>query len=310
MKYLGILVAFILLSSCATIVNSPYTILEVTSSPDSAIVKLENQPTEYITPVNIPLKRSRNDVTLSVEKDSLYQEIILESKLSPAFTVGNLFSWGIYGYLVDLTNPRKYKYRSNLHVNLNGSINNEIYNGYVNDKKYLKLTLAIPFANNYLIYNGKDHMASQGGWGFEFGMEYYQTPKHYLSFNYGAATDFFLPVHSTIDYIGEFERNSTVYFSVRQNYIYNKLHFGAGLGLVGLKYIKHYTADGQQVNYKYDNQGIAFSGQIQYQFSKRFFAGILYQPLTHVKREGRFMLDYQHFISLKIEFKLPLAHLK
>lgn len=310
MKGLGFLVTLLLLASCATIVNTPYAIVEITSSPDSAIVKLDNSPTEYVTPVILPLKRSRHDVLLSVEKDSLYREIVLASKLSPAFTIGNLFSWGIYGYLIDLTNPRKYTYKNELQVNLQERAVNRHHNGLNNDYRYLKLTFSIPFANNFLLYNGQNYQTSQGFWGFELGMEYYQTPNLYLSVNYGAATDFFLPFPAPIDYIGEYETNSTVYFSVRQNYIYKKFHFGIGIGIVGFNHIKHYEVFEKKSKYAYPNKGLALSSQIQYRLSKRFYAGFLYQPLTHAYRVSGLKLDYQHFISFKIDFKIGLVRLR
>ena len=59
----------------------------------------------------INLVRSKSDVELIIKKDTMEKTIILNSRLSTAFWLGNFFNGAvIFGYAIDLTNPKRFTY--------------------------------------------------------------------------------------------------------------------------------------------------------------------------------------------------------
>lgn len=299
----------LVLHSCATLVNTPYSVLEVSSFPDSAIVSIENNPNEYVTPAVIPLKRSKQNVLISIEKDSISKQLLLDSKLSPAFTIGNLFSWGLYGYVIDLTNPRRFRYEKDIFINL---YDDEFVLGrswLYNNNKYLNLTLSLPYINKFHLKNGNEYVNSNGFLGFELGLEYYQSPIHYISFCIGTASDYIFPFPVPIYYEGSYDRISTSYISIRQNYIFNRLHFGGGISYINMNYKASVGEYDLYETNRIMNEGIGLSFNAQYRLSKRFYVGLLYQPLTHVYNGSSFEMDYQHFFSFTMAFKFKLLKL-
>lgn len=113
----------IILSSCASIFNLETTKVKISADKKSKIVF--NNDTIFINRKQtiIRPKRSKKPLKIIVLKDSLKKVFSFKRKLSPVF-YQNISNYGI-GFLVDLTNNKRFTYKKNLHF-VTDSINNKI----------------------------------------------------------------------------------------------------------------------------------------------------------------------------------------
>ena len=97
------------LTGCATIVQGTDQRINVNSSPEGATVSVRGEQMG-VTPTTLNLKRGR-DYALLIELDG-YDPITVnldkEFDFAPA-ALGNLFSWGILGLVVDISNGAAYE---------------------------------------------------------------------------------------------------------------------------------------------------------------------------------------------------------
>ena len=109
-------------SSCATLIHQRSADVNVHSDTDSVKICINNDTTRwYNTPTWINVVRSRNDLLITAKKDHVQKLIQINSRLSTAFWLGNMFSGiGILGYAIDLTNPKRFTYPSYVTLNFTG----------------------------------------------------------------------------------------------------------------------------------------------------------------------------------------------
>lgn len=100
------------------------------SDIDPIRICVNNDTTKWFnTPTKINVERSRNDLLITAKKDSLQRLIQVNSKLSTAFWLGNLFSGaGIIGYAIDFTNSKRFTYPRYISINFNNSTARPIKN--------------------------------------------------------------------------------------------------------------------------------------------------------------------------------------
>ncbi len=300
-------VIFILLfSSCASLLNRPYTYIKVETDLDSTVVKVPNDRTNYIAPAIVPVKRSKYDIVLELHNDTINKTVQVPSKLSPAFTVGNLFSAGLYGYLIDLTNPRRFTYPKSVYVDM-VSDNIVLNNNYFEPGKgSVFLTCNLPLISQFYSYDGNSYSSQMGVWGIGSGIEYYQTPKEYFSIQFSAMLGVSEELPPDQDLYRKYQSTMAFYIGLRQNFKKQKWHFGLGPAYTSIvnKQYKQYVGTYTKQIY----QGIGFSLTSSRQLTKHAYVGVVYTPLVFT-RNRFYTIGYQHSISLDFSLKFRVGEI-
>jgi hypothetical protein len=244
----------ILLSSCCTILNQRTTEVNIYSDMDSAVICFGPDSEKYVLPVTLELPRSKYDFYCTVEKDSMKRSVILENKLSPMFWWGNMFSGpGGLGYLVDLTNQKRFTYPPDITVPFNSSPKYRAYWRWIKPVKgQLTFKLAFPAGNFFYLDKLNGYGGTPGFFGISAGFEYYFSDKYSVGGDLGAMgiMDFPLPYmdfeedysdppqgifsadhgrYYTGDYADERESVSARYFDVQLGTDIKNFHVDVGL---------------------------------------------------------------------------------
>ncbi len=122
-RIIAILLAFSI-SGCASMFTGTTSIINVTSYPSGAECDIANH--KVITPNNITLKKSVDDLTVSCQKEGYIPNSEKVESLFNGVTVLNLF-FGVgivVGLIVDFSTGAAWKYNDQINVNLNKKIEN------------------------------------------------------------------------------------------------------------------------------------------------------------------------------------------
>ena len=250
------LITIILFSSCATLIHQNTTRINVHSDYDTVKVCLYNDTSKwYATPAVLEVERSKFDLLLLVDKDSTRELLQVNSKLSTAFWLGNMFSGaGIVGYAIDLTNPRRFTYPRG--ITIRTGTENTYRNKYLTwlnpEKGLLSIKMSIPEGNHYYLNKGNGYGNNFGFLGISGGLEYYYTDKNSISTTVGISTDFFFPLPVPVDYWGPYESTSAFFGNIQMGSDFHRLHYGAGLQYNKSYYNKWDKKTDEFENYRYD----------------------------------------------------------
>jgi|GEM_PF-7000578 len=111
MRKYCLLALLLFLSSCAMIINKPYTNVHFFSEEENVSFILDNDSTiVYQTDTIVPVKRSKYPLLVNIISDSILNvQYSINSKLSTSYVFGNVVT--LYaGYFVDLFTPKMYTY--------------------------------------------------------------------------------------------------------------------------------------------------------------------------------------------------------
>jgi len=128
-KVILFLLTSILFSSCATLLNRKKVAVTISSDNKSKIVYEKDTIEIHSGKTKIYPKRSKQDLKITVLKDSLKKEFRFKRKVSSIIYL-NYFNYGL-GLLVDLVSDKRFTYRRNFHFVTN-KISKEIV---LNEKK-------------------------------------------------------------------------------------------------------------------------------------------------------------------------------
>lgn len=308
-------------SSCATIMHKNTVGVNIYTDVDSALVFVKGVNESYLSPAHIELTRSKSDAELIIKKDTVTKTLILDSQISSAFLIGNYFTFNIFGYLYDLTNPKRFTYPQYNYVSLTG---NEKYNrsttfrplssSYtrsLSKKNQLYFKISIPEGNHFYLNKGDGYGNTYGFLGISAGAEYYFSDLYSINFDIGTMTDFPLPVPAAVDYLGTYERSFADYMDLQIGKDVKFFHYD-----IGLQFNKTYFREWESVSlypeYRQElkslhdqyNAGLAFSGY--YRLMDRFCLGVNYYPSCFTWHNGDFDLHYSHLLmfELTVRFKV------
>lgn len=96
--------------SCATIFHSKHTYIQVTSLTDCTYVALSPDTNFVETPTIFKVPRSSENLALNVKRKSEIEIIMLQARLSNTYLFANFLSPYYLGYLIDLTNQKRFTY--------------------------------------------------------------------------------------------------------------------------------------------------------------------------------------------------------
>ena len=300
-----------LLSSCATLFNKDTVTLTLnTPQPLKVIYQTD---TVYSTQksMTIEVKRSKEDLYLLLESDSIQQNAQVSSKRDPAFWL-NTYTYGV-GILVDFKNPKSYTYPSPLDIDIHTAtsivhpykIKRDKIADYNKGKFFMSLNF--PYINHYITNSDLPPNMGGGFLGIGTGAEYRYADKKSVEGRFDGALDFFIFVPAPVRYEmsegSELTGTSTHFFSVSHKHRLNRVHLGYGLSYGRFEKYRN-TVQNEEYLYereRYSTYGFVFP--IHYQVGNVFRLGLLYRPTIYrPKMSPKFA--YEHHLSIDFGFRI------
>ena len=303
-------------SSCTTLMHQRTVGINIIADVDSALVCMKNTNECYITPVTIDFIRSKSDIELIVRKDTLIRNVTLDSRLSTAFWLGNMFNGtGVVGYAIDLTNPKRFTYPKNNYVSLSGSnkydksITGKTQKWIPAIKNQLNFKISIPEGNLFYLNKGHGYGNTFGFLGISEGIEYYFSDLYSINTDFGGMTDFIIPIPAPVDYEGGYDRSFATYLDLQVGRDIGAFHFDLGVQGNRTSYYERETVelypeyiDTLKYSVKQFNAGLALSGY--YKITNGFNLGLNYYPSCFSWYNKDFDLHYSHLIMFELIFKI------
>lgn len=309
-RYKYLLFACVLFSSCATILHSPVQrvviitdkrvqvlAVEKATFIDSSLASNDFGRAYYVIRNSRPLRIDLAIDTLT--KKSLY----LKPKNSLAFWYNIFFNYGI-GMLVDMNNPKRYRYRRNNYISATGTIT-QLPQLIPDNKGAIDFTTSFQLANIFHI-NLRDSVVNEAGaFGLEIGINYFHKPKQYLSANIGAGFNGTIGESFGPRYIVS---ASTIYTNVLNNYVFGRFDLGYGINISQLRWARKTIGDTINLDRRISNTVFGFSGAANYRLGRGIKFGVLYHPaLFNVNFKTQ---NYQQYISFRLIGKFTLKKSK
>lgn len=108
MKVLALVLAGLMLTSCATILNEDMQKVNISSSADSIKGNIDGVPFQGPGVVNV--KRAKSDKIINVDTPSCQKQTILTSTVDPKFFI-NILIGGTFGSSTDYATDKMWKYQ-------------------------------------------------------------------------------------------------------------------------------------------------------------------------------------------------------
>jgi len=297
-------------SSCATILNSPVQNIHIATTEKIRHVSIDNcisadssqmgaeAPKTYLVP------RSTKNLVVHLQLDSGNKTILFRPRNSLAYWANLYFNYGI-GMLVDRDNLKRYCYPSRTWLTMKDTV---VYRRRFAPlpKGTLRLSVGLPLINTFRLQSQTGASTSTGLFGLEAGLDYFYKTDQYISLSVGAATD-----RGPEERFGKgfFEYQSSVYASIKNNYVIGSFDLGYGISLSGLEWNRSAVGDTIPLHQSVKSTGLGLSLQAQYRFGNYFRMGVLYQPnIFSTNLTPAF--NYQHYIAVGFTWKLPLNRVR
>ncbi len=289
--------------------NSSQTKITLHTSEPSTILVEEDSVLTVNNTADITLKRSKEDVEITIRTDNLSKTILLPSKNSVAYWSNLLYNGGV-GMLVEKNKPKRYTYPQLIYINSLDTLPTYSRFRPSYQKGEMFIHLSLPYMNHFYL-NPPDETSTKkslGFWGFSLGVDYYHTNNQYLHFSANTATNFFVPVPAAVYREGEYESMSTLFFALSNNHKINRFSVGYGVtygeNIWDLNYSAGFDSippSREPVRKVSENLGLIFTAY--YQTGAHFNIGLIYRP-TFIRLRPKGTGQYEHLISLDFAWKL------
>lgn len=294
------------LSSCATILNSSIQKISISSEENIKILSVDkailedssfnngNDTKEYY------VLRSKSPIKIDLLADSIPKTIILNPQKSFAYWLNIYYAMGL-GMLVDKNSTKRFGYPQSNYLSL--------HNSEINRKKFapikkgsVYLSLSYPFISGYQVDTIDGSSAAAGVLGLNAGLDYFYQDDKYVAVNFGVGTDLFG------EYFGPGYRQTTSmsYINLMSNYLIGSFDFGYGLNLSQPKWEQKTMGDTIKMDYSVRSTQLGISLSTHYRLGNYFRIGMLYQPMMLNISPHNSPLNYQHYFSLNLLWKVPL----
>ncbi len=308
------------LTSCATIISKKEYNLRVLSHEDN--MKAVINDSIYTLPAKVKVKRSKEDLKITLIGDTLRRDFTVKSSPSPEFVYGNLVFMQAcpIGYAVDFTTQKRFYYgrKVNLDRNAPDSIieprilrrwNNYFSKKYTTPKGTWAFTASIPYANGFYQQPKNEPAKDQYGFfGTSIGMEYYYKDDRFVKVTTGAYIDFEVPVPVPLDRFDSYETMSAYNLLLTDNHKFNRFSFGYGLNYTihSWRMVNHdweFPSNDEEPRAK-DSHSFGLTANAYYQVINGLSVGLVYSPTFYnVFPKGG--ASYQHVISFDVMYRLP-----
>ncbi|MDR1089724.1 MAG: hypothetical protein LBL79_01500 [Prevotella sp.] len=330
-KYLIIALISCLFASCASILNGDWTSVSVwTEQPVKAIVRgdtLHTKPSSNTNVLSFSVPRSGEPLRFVLQSDSLRKTINLSPKNSQNYYLNALYFWP--GFLVDMSNPKRYTYDSKLTFDRNLNL----YDGrFITRKGDLNFYFSLPFiylSLNTISPEGHSRITRGSVVGLSAGFDYYYQKNKFINLTGSLSTSnisgcgYFLPY----DWSGELLTDDSFVIhslNMSHNHRLKRFSFGYGLSYSYTNYhkdeysmmpygiISGYNSNRSDYsyildcnNYRYTSLGLVFNGYCY--FSRYFSVGVIYKPnLLRLKSQSGNPFKYEHQITFDFAFRFSL----
>jgi hypothetical protein len=320
-----------LLASCATIFNGKTYLMKVCAiQPNSSLTVYDST---YRLPEKIKLKRSIDDLPVTLKTDSIQKEFVLKASPTRTTVFANLPYMYLMpiAYAVDHYTKKRYYYGQDIVLDANDSqttlnkgffpafghrVHDYFQRPYPGKKGQVNVIIGSPFQNN--LYMDNAHGAKDYNFfgGVKSGLEYFYKDNKYWSLTAGYTRGVVfkrLGASDDSDYGEAYVDPHSLSFELKNNYAYKRLTFGYGINysINSLKYgrilqnerERGYTQDFES-NYHNYTAGLAMSTHLR--FHNQMFFGVNYRPSLLLMQHTDIQFRYEHLISLELLYKLRI----
>ena len=313
MRKLALLViVFLVLSSCATVLNhSTKTIYITTTTPAKVVVNKDTLKTfQHKIPVEV--QRQSANLNINVFNDSINKTVTVKHRNSFAYWL-NAYPTPLFwtGFLIDKKNPKRYTYPTRMYFDMTDTTNTYLLYDPTSKKGEIDLRISLPHINNFLLKpdNENNYKFNTGFWGLTVGLDYYHSAKQFINLSATGVMDFFLPIPAAVDMAGYYEIMNSTYISVSNNHKIKNFTVGYGLSYAKNTWNLNYSDWGDEPltvePVSKNNNAIGFIFPAYYMPTEHFFIGVIYRPtLFRLSTDNPF--KYEHLISIDFGWKLKL----
>ncbi len=280
------------LFSCATIINSSHTTVEIYSRAPSIVIgndtlHVQNQP------VHARVERHKLPLRIVEISDTLSREILVSSKKSFAYYLNFPYTYGL-GALVDMKNERRYTYPRRIYFEKDGYKTHKAHERKAGDVFF---EIGFPWLNTFLTAPaGAREGSSTGFWFVSGGLVYYHSSHAYWRIHSQMAVDFPVPLPMGGDF-DDFESRSGISASVSHHHAINRFSIGYGLNCTRYDWVTNAEAEREH------HYGFGLTIQPAVELGRRLIIGPNYRPTFFSRGNMR----YEHVISLNVEWRIPIA---
>lgn len=327
MRILATIFCLVILSACATLVNSDYTVVNVFTKQDSVKVYVNDSAKYTYTPARLIVERSREPLRLTLIQHDSIKNISVPRRLSPEFWAGNIYNQTLFlGFLVDLTNHRRFKYPSNVYYDFNDPekvdmkykpsettpnllSQDQQEKKFPGDKGMFNIKLSIP-EGNFFVINKKTHIGNSFGFlGITTELDYYYKDKRYIGIGAGTLTDFIIPFPAAYDVEGEYERSFGTYFDILNGIDIRRFSFDYGFSVSKYQYYKRLTAElfpnyVDSLLYSKEETRIGLSFSSRFKIKNYFNVGLKYIPSFYTIDTNAFRYGHILFFDVAFNFEI------
>lgn len=303
----------LLLTSCATVLNRPTkTVNIITTLPARVVLNKDTLP-NYHNRSQAVVYRQKKEVQLKVIGDSLSKIVKVQPRNSFAYWL-NAYPVPMFwtGFLIDKHQPKRYSYPNRIYVDMADPADHPLKFDPRNQKGNVYLQVSLPHINSFLLKpdHEQDYKASLGFWGFTLGLDYYHSPRQFVSISASAVSDFFLPVPAAVDMSGEYELMTSGYVALSNNHRIHRFSLGYGISLARNGWGLYYEDWGDPAPSTREpvilsNNALGLIFPVSYQMGEHFFVGTVYRP-TLFRLSSVSPVKYEHLISLELGWRIRL----
>lgn len=237
-KYILLAFSFILLKSCATLLNKNNSTIKISSDEEYDLVFQKDTFKINQIPTKIYPRRSKDSLKLTVYNDSLKENFSINRKLSLAFWLNIPYNHGL-GMLVDLTNDKRFRYKNHLYFKTDSLSNNII----LSDEKVTSIT-----KKTFFIYTSPFQA-----------IDVFSTPMLTLGGEYFVFDNISLSTEFGLKYTERLRDNSKINYINDKGYLLrSELKWYNGINLTNNMYLNEYL--GLEYRFIYNQ----FNDQIDY----------------------------------------------
>ncbi|MDP4290562.1 MAG: hypothetical protein Q8908_05735 [Bacteroidota bacterium] len=308
-----LVLVYLTICSCATVLNSPTTPIDITTDRPAKIVIDNHIVAAGETHTVIKVPRQNASVDLTFKSDKLSKTITLNPKNSFTYWL-NAYPTPMFwtGFLIDKKKSKRYTYPGRIYVNVSDSSTGYLHYDPRIRKGELSCNVSLPWVNSFFLKPDYEKSKTNTGfWGIAVGIDYYHSKHQFLNLTGSAVTDFFIPVPAAVDYRGLNQVMASSYISLSNNHKIRNFSVGYGISfsnnIWGLRKfgIDTVSLSAENTPRRRTNNALGFVFPFYYQFGHNFYGGIIYRP-TIFRFSKTTPFAYEHLISIDFGWKIKL----
>lgn len=316
-----------LLTSCATLFSKKTYEMEIHSN---TYTKVKVYDSVFDLPAKVEVRRSKENLPMVFSSDTVSRTYFIQPSVKPGYLFGNLsfVHFAPVGYLVDLTNHKRYYYGKSILVNSNDSltINTNVTKNYRRFKKrvhhhftkehetssgQLYAIVGLPGLNSFLFKPVDEATRNSTGFlGIAGGLEYFYTENKFVGVYASGVMNFPFPVPAPVSYNEPHEFLDALTVGLTNNHKLNRFTLGYGLQYSKNTWTLSNNDDDEEVEVSTEhihkkNKSLGLMANGYFQFTQKFFVGLSYKP-SLLALGNTPKLNYEHVISLDFVWKFKI----